>query len=116
MKEVFPAILQLLNVKLTGTVNDSVIDVSLKLTMFTNMGVLYFASRNFSSLYYYVISTTNYILLTTSASASQYNYTSVNNTILYWRNSISSSTRAPPVYIFKNILTACISLIIVRSV
>lgn len=51
MKEVSPAILQLLDVRLTGAVNDNVIDVSLKLTMFTNIGVLYFASRNFSSLY-----------------------------------------------------------------
>jgi len=52
MKEVSPAILQLLRVRLTGAVNDNVIDFSLKLTMFTNIGVLYFASRNlFSSLY-----------------------------------------------------------------
>lgn len=45
MKEASPAILQLLDVKLIVTVNDGMIDVGLKLTMFTNIGVLYFASR-----------------------------------------------------------------------
>lgn len=73
------------------------IDVSLKLTMFTNVGVLYFASRNFSSLYYYGIGTTNYILLTTYLLVHLSIITQMNNTILYWRNSISNSARAPPV-------------------
>lgn len=65
-----PAIYQLLDVRLTETVNESVIDGCLKLMRFSNKGVLYFFLRvlkNTSlSLYYYGIRKTNFILLKAS--------------------------------------------------
>lgn len=63
MKEASPPVLQLLDVKLTVTVNDSMIDACLKLTMFTNVGVLDFASRYLRTLLFIImVYSTNYIL------------------------------------------------------